>query len=257
MIPFLYIVIFAIGTLLGSFCTLAVYRIPLKKDITHENSFCPTCGHKLAFLDLIPVFSYLFLRGKCRYCNEKIRIRYFLLEIFSGLLVLLFAISINFSFYKIELDKIIYFVFGIFYIVTLTLIAGIDKERIQIQKSVIIFGFICEVIYILYLSIVVNANIDRYAIYLFFMLILLLTDTYLLKKKQKSSYTIQILILMLLIMMFTTIETVMFTAIITLIIIAIATTRRRKTQNKQLPIGFYLCVSNLAMLIIQNFAYFY
>lgn len=78
---FLDSMIFIMGTFFGSFFTLAVYRIPLKKDITHEHSFCPNCNHKLGVLDLIPVFSYLFLQGKCRYCGEKVRIRYLLLEV--------------------------------------------------------------------------------------------------------------------------------------------------------------------------------
>ena len=59
-----YIVLFIIGTLFGSFYTLAVYRIPQRQDITHTHSYCPNCKHKLGFLDLIPIFSYVFLRGK-------------------------------------------------------------------------------------------------------------------------------------------------------------------------------------------------
>ena len=61
----IYIFTFLIGITFGSFFTLAVYRIPLGKDITHERSFCPNCNHKLGFLDLIPIFSYIFLGGKC------------------------------------------------------------------------------------------------------------------------------------------------------------------------------------------------
>jgi len=68
---FFYIIIFVIGTLFGSFFTLAVYRIPKKIDIISKHSFCPKCGHKLGFLELIPVFSYLFLGGKCKNCGDK------------------------------------------------------------------------------------------------------------------------------------------------------------------------------------------
>ena len=56
-----YILIFCIGTLFGSFFTLAVYRIPLRQDITHTRSYCPKCNHRLEFLDMIPIFSYIFL----------------------------------------------------------------------------------------------------------------------------------------------------------------------------------------------------
>ena len=85
MYTFLYIIIFIIGCFFGSFFTLAVYRIPKKEDILIKHSYCPNCQHKLGFFDLFPLLSYLFLKGECRYCNQKIRPRYFLLELFSGL----------------------------------------------------------------------------------------------------------------------------------------------------------------------------
>ena len=81
---FLYAIIFIIGTFFGSFFTLAVYRIPKKEDILIKHSYCPNCNHKLGFFDLFPVFSYIFLGGKCRYCKDKIRPRYLILELLSG-----------------------------------------------------------------------------------------------------------------------------------------------------------------------------
>ena len=97
---YLYIMIFIIGTLFGSFFTLASYRIPRKLDIVKTRSFCPKCNHKLGFFDLIPVFSYIFHIGKCKYCKEKISIRYLMFEILSGVVFVLiyyiFGISIYF-----------------------------------------------------------------------------------------------------------------------------------------------------------------
>ena len=60
------------GSVFGSFLTLATYRIPLDQDITHKHSYCPKCNHKLGFLDMIPILSYIFIRGRCRYCRAKI-----------------------------------------------------------------------------------------------------------------------------------------------------------------------------------------
>ena len=88
---FFYIVIFIIGTLFGSFYTLAVYRIPKRQDIVHTHSYCPNCNHKLGLLDLFPIFSYIFLGGKCRYCKQKIRPRYLILEALSGVLFVIIA----------------------------------------------------------------------------------------------------------------------------------------------------------------------
>ena len=78
---FFYLIIFIIGTLFGSFYTLAVYRIPKRQDIVHTHSYCPNCNHKLGLLDLFPIFSYILLGGKCRYCKQKIRPRYLILYI--------------------------------------------------------------------------------------------------------------------------------------------------------------------------------
>ena len=95
------IMIFFIGTVFGSFFTLAVYRIPLGKNITHERSFCPNCNHRLEFRDLIPVFSYIFLKGKCRYCKNKVRPRYLILEILSGIVFVLAYISMKINMFDI------------------------------------------------------------------------------------------------------------------------------------------------------------
>ena len=91
----LYITIFLIGIMFGSFFTLATYRIPKKQDITHTHSYCPNCNEKLGFFELIPILSYIFLGGKCKHCKQKISPRYILFEILSGITFVLFALSLN------------------------------------------------------------------------------------------------------------------------------------------------------------------
>lgn len=139
----IYISIFTIGIVFGSFFTLAVYRIPRKEDITHVRSHCTTCNHRLNFLDLIPIFSYIFLGGKCRYCKKKIRIRYLLLEVFSGIVFLLIALTRGLS--NIPMLALIYlFVAGMF------IIAGIDKENKIIPNGLCIYELcvaVCNLIY--------------------------------------------------------------------------------------------------------------
>lgn len=135
----IYGLIFIMGTLFGSFFTLAVYRIPLGKNILYERSFCPNCNAKLQFKDLIPILSYISLGGKCRYCGQRVRIRYLLLEILSGITFLALALSLKLDFYNIDINKLIYFSFFILYIASLFIIAGIDKERKELQRSVLLF----------------------------------------------------------------------------------------------------------------------
>ena len=89
---------FIIGTLFGSFFSLALYRLPKKIDIVFKQSFCPKCEHKLGFFDLIPVLSYTFSGGKCRYCKEKISVRYIGLELFTGFVFLISFLILGLSF---------------------------------------------------------------------------------------------------------------------------------------------------------------
>ncbi len=83
------IMIFILGIVIGSFLNVCIYRLPLGKSIAASPSACPACGERLRAFDLIPVFSYLLLGGKCRYCKEKISVQYPLIEVLNGALYLL------------------------------------------------------------------------------------------------------------------------------------------------------------------------
>lgn len=267
MSTILYIYIFLIGITFGSFFTLAVYRIPEEKDITHERSYCPTCKHKLSFLDMIPLFSYIFLRGRCRYCKTKIRPRYFLLELFSGIVFVLFAASINLNIYTLNLSTIVYFIFGLLYIAGLFIISGIDKERKQIQNEVILYLAVVEAIYIIYLYIVEHANIYRYVIYLIILILLLLINIVYFRKKLKSNYTFENLILLTIMVIFTYETCSFLTVTFTILSIAIKllidkirvkrTKYVKKDNQSVIPVGFYLSVTNIITLIITNILIFY
>ena len=133
---FFYIIIFIIGTLFGSFYTLAVYRIPKRQDILYTHSYCPNCNHKLGLLDLFPIFSYIFLRGKCRYCKNKIRPRYLILEILSGILFVTISYLIGMNINHLTSIKIVEFSFLVLYLTFIILLSGIDKENRKIDKAV-------------------------------------------------------------------------------------------------------------------------
>jgi len=81
-----YLVVGAIGLLFGSFANVLIVRIPAGKSIVTPPSHCPHCGHPLRALDLVPVLSWLFLKGKCRYCQGRISLRYPLVELLTAAL---------------------------------------------------------------------------------------------------------------------------------------------------------------------------
>lgn len=79
------IFIFIMGLLIGSFLNVCIYRIPREESIAYPPSHCTVCGNRIKPYDLIPVLSWILLRGKCRYCGEKISIRYALIEMITGI----------------------------------------------------------------------------------------------------------------------------------------------------------------------------
>lgn len=84
-----YIIIFLFGITIGSFLNVCIYRIPKHEDIVKTRSHCMTCGYQLKWYDMFPVFSYLFLRGRCRKCSAKLSIQYPLIEMLNGIAYLL------------------------------------------------------------------------------------------------------------------------------------------------------------------------
>jgi leader peptidase (prepilin peptidase) / N-methyltransferase len=74
-----------LGATIGSFLNVVIYRTPRGMSLSNpKHSFCPSCEHQLGVLDLFPLFSWLFSRGRCRHCKEKVPVRYFLVELLNG-----------------------------------------------------------------------------------------------------------------------------------------------------------------------------
>lgn len=80
--------LFALGLSIGSFVNVLIYRLPKKMDFIHGRSQCPRCQYQLAWYDLIPVISFLWLKGNCRNCRVPISARYPLVELITGVVIL-------------------------------------------------------------------------------------------------------------------------------------------------------------------------
>lgn len=85
MVWFIYLFMFALGTILGSFFHVLNTRGPKNESIVKPGSYCTYCKHALAWYDLIPLLSYLFNFGTCRYCHKRISLEYFAVELITGL----------------------------------------------------------------------------------------------------------------------------------------------------------------------------
>ena len=119
--------IFIIGACIGSFLNVCIYRIPENNSIITPGSFCPACKKGIPFYCNIPVLSYLFLKGRCKFCHEPISIRYPLIEILAGM----FAVVL---FYKFGIGQVM--IYWFIFISVLITISFIDIDH-QIIPDVI------------------------------------------------------------------------------------------------------------------------
>jgi leader peptidase (prepilin peptidase)/N-methyltransferase len=133
MMPFYYIFFGVLGLLIGSFLNVCIYRIPNNESIVVKPSHCMKCGHRLGVLDLIPVLSFVFLRGKCRHCGEKISPRYAIVELLTSL-----TFVILFHEYSLSVD----FLASAFMMSILIAVFFIDLDHMIIPDGLVITGLI-------------------------------------------------------------------------------------------------------------------
>lgn len=94
---FLYLFVFSFGACIGSFLNVVIYRIPAKISLIYPPSRCPKCFHPLGKTENIPVFGWLWLRGKCRWCHTPVSPRYPIIEALTGFLFVLVVSQFGFS----------------------------------------------------------------------------------------------------------------------------------------------------------------
>ena len=90
---FYTLVLFVFGACVGSFLNVCIYRLPEEnKSIVKPNSYCPHCKTPLKWYDNIPILGYMLLKGRCRYCKEKISIRYIFVEVLTAYIFVEYAL---------------------------------------------------------------------------------------------------------------------------------------------------------------------
>jgi leader peptidase (prepilin peptidase)/N-methyltransferase len=89
---------FILGTLIGSFLNVVILRLPKDESVVFVSSHCPACNTPLKPWHNIPLFSWIFLKGKCSFCNTKISLQYPLIELISGLIFLALCAKFSLSF---------------------------------------------------------------------------------------------------------------------------------------------------------------
>lgn len=108
----LYLIAFIFGSIWGSFSNVCIHRIPDDISVVTGRSHCPSCKTLIKWHDNIPLFSYLFLKAKCRGCSAKINIKYFLVELISSI-----NFIVIFHFFGVSLTTLLFFILSICFVI--------------------------------------------------------------------------------------------------------------------------------------------
>lgn len=146
---FLYVYMFVIGSCVASFINVVIYRVPLGINIAKGRSFCPKCHRTLKPYDMIPVFSWFILGGKCRFCKEPISKRYPIIEFIGGVLGVL-------CFYHYGIDGMTLISFSLSMV--LLAITMIDIDTMTIPNSLVICCVVIAILSIMFHNI---SMVDR------------------------------------------------------------------------------------------------
>ena len=127
------VTVLVLGLIIGSFCNVVIYRLPLGKSIIRPGSHCRVCSAPILPWDNIPLLSYILLRGQCRVCKDPISLRYPVVELVSGVLYMLLWFKFGFS-----------IPFAVFAALTSTLltVALIDYDHKIIPNSITLPGIL-------------------------------------------------------------------------------------------------------------------
>lgn len=143
--------IFILGLLIGSFLNVCIYRIPREESISYPPSHCTNCSSRIKWYDLIPVVSFIFLKGKCRNCSEKISIKYPVIELVTGILFVCTYFKYGFT---VELVKYCL-------LLSLLIVIGIiDYSTTDVYLKTTLTGAIIGLIFIIINVISGNGFID-------------------------------------------------------------------------------------------------
>lgn len=237
----LTIFIFLYGLIIGSFLNVIIDRIPKGQSIVYPPSHCEHCRHRLAWYDLIPVLSFLMLKGRCRYCQKSIGIYYPFIELLTGLLfVLTYIFSIN--------TNIIYIFYLLIMLSVFIVIFFTDYKYGIIPFSVTALGGITAFFYLITsfpLPVILIHFLSAIGAFLFFLFLFLIT-----KGKGMGFGDVVLVLLMGLFLGFPEIIIALYLAfvlgaIISLILIVLG---HKKIRHDTIPFGPFLVAGTFITL---------
>lgn len=150
---FFYFFIFILGTFIGSFLGVIITRLPKGESIIRGRSHCDHCKKTLTILDLVPLFSFLFLQGKCRHCKARLSWFYPLIEVLTGALFVLISLHVGSTYQVVSIKYEIELFYYLFIVSALIVLFFID-----LKYGILPFSIIFPTIVVTFLYIILNTQ---------------------------------------------------------------------------------------------------
>lgn len=254
---------FLLGLAVGSFLNCIIYRLLQKEAFWRRRSYCPNCGHKLRALDLIPLFGFIFLKGRCQYCQKKISWQYPLVELVTAVLFILVYLKNPIFYPEINLQTaVIQFIFLIrnwFFVSVLLFIFIFDLKYYLIPDKIILPAIIITLILnILLIYRDLLYSIDNFKILINFFIAVLIGGGFFLiqflisRGRWVGGGDIRLGVLMGLILGYPTILLALFLSYLVGAIIGTGLViTGRKRWKSQVPLGPFLAGATIVVLLYQ------
>lgn len=236
-----YLVVFFIfGLVFGSFFNVVGYRLPKKMSLTSPPSHCPQCEHKLTPLELVPVLSWLFQRGRCKNCGNKIPIFYPIFETFTGI-----VFALIYHIFGLSINTFIALVFAsmILIIIISDILYMIIPDELLIFCGVVIF--ILKII-AGGVDIIISTLIDMILPFLVMLLIKLFGD-FIFKRESLGGGDIKLMLIFGMVLEW---EVALFTIVLAAFLaLPISLFTIKNNKSHEIPLGPYLGLAALICLI--------
>lgn len=240
MVAYYAFIMFIFGACFGSFYNVVGYRLPRNMSIVKPNSHCTSCNHELNVIDLFPIFSYIFLKGRCRYCHAKVGLFYPIFETITGLLFMISYLKFGFSY---EL------IIALIFISLLLIIMISDYQTMIIPDEVLICSSILIILTnLIHLGVKETFNtILNGGVAFLFMYLLKLFGDIVFKKESMGGGDIKLMFVFGLVLGWpTAILSVFFSSFIGL---PASIVLMAKNNNHEIPFGPFLAVSAIILLL--------
>ena len=234
--------LFLLGLIFGSFYNVVGYRIPKGESLIYPSSHCPNCNHKLTPIELVPVFSYVFLLGKCKNCKKKISCFYPLFELLTGIMFALSYVVFGFS---------LECLYSIVFLSMLIIIIISDYQTMIIPDSVlIVFSAILILIkYFMFDMNVVGESLIAALLSFIVMLLIKLLGDFMFKKESMGGGDIKLLGVFGFVLGFPMSLISIFLAAIIALPISIIILKLKKTH--EIPFGPFLAIAAIIIFLTR------